>query len=444
MIGGKVRREVMSFLGNRGSVRSRSKGRAVMLVGVVLSALAWAGMVPGLSEWVWKVDGTLQDELSLVLPAPAARQDLVFVGMDEESRRFGSVSPEVVAQSRALTLLQQPVGNERLDRRIYVDLIDRLMSAGARMVIFDVLFVGSSGNPEADLEFARALERHHDRIVLSKFLNQRADGSYEIISSRQQLPLVGRDPSRLPHEGYVNLWPDAEDHLVRRMDYTIALGELESGVRRPGEPALESLSALTGRLLGAELPAERAPRLRYAVAEGPQETIAAAYAPHSLSGLFVPEVWEDQYGGGSYFKDKVVLLSTATLRDEDHHPIPGGVIYGGQFHLQALGSLLDDHFWRSAPAWVNIGSLLGMAVLAVVIGIAVRHPLAILLASLSIGGGFLVLCAWLSGLTGVLFAGTPGLLSLVLVTICAELGHLVASGEATREEARVARVPVTG
>ncbi len=401
-------------------------GRAVMLFGVVFAALVWAGFLPGLSDGVWRLDTLLRDELSKLLEPSRTREDLVFLGIDEEDRKQGALDPAVVQNSRILTLMRQQVGNERLDRRVYAELIEKLAAAGARIIIFDVLFVGSSGNPVADREFAEALHRHHDKVVLSLLLRPAGDGSYEPVSSVKQLPLLSRNPDRLPHEGYVNLWPDAEDGMVRRMVYTTTVSELQSGQRRPGEPIYESLSAVTGRLLGAKVPEERSPRLRYAISRDEEGNVRAAYAPHNLRDVFVPERWENKYAGGRFFRDKVVLVSTSTLRDEDYHPIPGAVIHGGQFHLQALGSLMEDGYWQEAPPWVNIVSLLAMAMLAVAIGMAFRHPIAILSAALALGGGFMVACAVVSNISGVLFAGTPGLLGLAAVTVCAELGQFVA------------------
>ncbi|NIP95695.1 MAG: CHASE2 domain-containing protein [Akkermansiaceae bacterium] len=423
----------MSFFGKAGTVHSRSMGRAVMWIGVVVAASLWAGLLPPASGWVQRLDLILCDELSKVLTPGREREDLVFLGIDEEDRKQG---PDTVAsrESRALALMRQQVGNERLDRRVYAELIEKLAASGAKFIIFDVLFLGSSGNPAADREFARALHRHHDRIVLSLLLQPMGDGTYQPVSSVEELPHLPQDPSRLPHEGYVNLWSDSEDEVVRRMVYRTTISELQNEEPLPGERVYESLSALTGRLLGAGIPGERSPRLRYAVSTGDDPSFSAAYAPHSLRDVFVPEHWETRYGSGRYFRDKVVLVSTSTLRDGDYHPIPGAVIYGGQFHLQALGSLLDNGFWKRAPPWVNIVALFGMAGLAVVIGMALRHPVAILTAALALGGGFVVLCAFLSDSSGVLFAGTPGLLGLAVVTICAELGHLVARWAGARSD----------
>lgn len=402
-----------------------------MLVGVVVAALVWVGAVPGLSDWVWRVDEKMRDQLSLILPPTKEREDLLFVGVEDTWRENGSVTKEEIAKSRALTLMDHEKGNVQLDRRVCAELIEKLVAAGVRVIIFDILFIGSSGNAEVDREFAEALNRHHEKVVLSKMFRPLGDGNYQYLSSVEQLPLL--DAEKKPHEGYVNLWPDGADEVVRRMYYTTSYGELLGREREEGEQVYESLSALTGRLMGVELPEERNPRIRYAVSAGEEGSFAKAYAPHSLHGVFVDEVWEKEYGGGEYFRDKVVLVSTSQAEDGDRHPIPGTVIYGGQFHLHALGALLEDSYWGRAPQWVDLLSLLVMAGLAVMIGIAVRHPLAILGVAIALGGGFVMLCAAISGMTGVLFAGTPGLVGLVTVVICAEVGYLVSRGDQKSE-----------
>lgn len=409
-------------------MRSRSLGRAIMLLGVVFAALIWAGKVPVLSEFVWDSDGRLRDELPRFLAPTEEREDLVFLGIGED-RKEKNLDPAVVEQTRALRLMQQNVGNERLDRRVFAELIEKLAAAGARMMIFDILFLGPSGNEDADREFAAALVKHHDRVVLSLMLHP-GRGSYHPIRSVKEIPFLAHS-NRLPSEGYVNLWPDVADGVVRRSVYTTTVSELEGIENRKGEPVYESLSAVAGRLMGVEVPNERAPRLRYAVSEDGEGTFAEAYAPLSLRSVFEPQRWADEYGNGAFFKDKVILISTAALRDEDYHPIPGAVIYGGQYHLQALGSLLEDGYWRDPPPWVEILALLGMAGVALLCALVLRHPLTLVTFSIALAGGYLVICGVVSSTTGVLFPGTPGIVGLGAVTLFGAFGQLVARTHVT-------------
>lgn len=420
---------------------SRSNGRAIMLIGLVLAVLVWGGLLGPVSDLAWRGDTFLCDRLSLILEPGKEREDLVFLGIDEEWK--AEIDPAVLAQSAELQMLMGGENNQQLDRRVCAKLIDKLAAAGVKAIIFDVLFMGSSGSAEIDEEFADALHRHRDKVVLSMMLMPDGAGSYRPISSVAELPLRSREPGQVPREGYVNLWPDAQDEVVRRAMYSTSLGELQLGEAAPRVWPYESLAAVTARLMGAEVPEGRSPRLRYAISSDEEASYAAAYAPRSLHSVFESEQWEADYAGGSFFKDKVVLISTATLSDGDNHPIPGATIFGGQFHLQALGSWLDGNYWQEAPQWVNMVALLAMATLAVVVGFAFRNPITVLCASLALGGGFLMLCAWISSASGVLFAGTPGLLGLAFVTVCAEIGHLVSGGKSDpkrrSEEAREER-----
>ena len=422
---------VMSLFRKGGDIHRKSLGRAVLLLGLLASAGLWTGWIPAVSEPIWSLDRSLKDRLSMIVEPPREREDLVFLGIDPECRAQEGVAPSVRQQSRALQMMREDVDNLHLDRRIYADLINRLGDAGVGVMIFDILFVGPSGNPEADREFADAINRHREKIVLATLLQPHSDGSYEPISSLRQLPGVVQDEQG-PHEGYVNLWPDGEDGVVRRMVYTTSPLELQTGAHWPGDRVFESLAVATAHRLGAEVREGRSPRLRYAISAGEPATYAAAYGAHSLHGVFVPDRWKGAYQGGEFFRDKVVLISTATREDGDYHPIPGAVIYGGQFHLQALGSMLDNQYWKPAPQWLDTVAVLVMAGLAVLIGMAFRNPLTILLSALALGGGFVMACAVFSNLTGVLFAGTSGLLGLGLVTIAAEFGQLIARTGVTK------------
>ena len=392
-----------------------------MLFAMGATALVWAGFVPGLSEAAWQLDTTLRDRLSLMLTPATEREDLVFIGLDAESQTQSGVSPAIRSKSRALTLLHQSSGNENLDRRVYVDLIKRLAEAGARQIIFDVLFIGSSGDPSVDEEFARVLKKHGSNIILAELLNPREDGGYEPIRSIDQLPGLDRAPGEMPQTAYVNIWPDAGDGVLRHMVYQTTLSELAGGTPDQDEKVHQSLAAAAALNMKQSFAVGPNPRLRFAAPKGiPNNEIArsvsSAYAPHGIHRLFIPEVWESTYAGGDFFRGKTILLSTATIGDEDRHAIPGTTIYGAQFHLHALGSLLDDAFWTEPPRWLELVALILMAGVGTLLVLAFHHPFTQALSCVALAGGFLVACVALSEFTGFLFAGTPGVIGLLAVS----------------------------
>ena len=396
--------------------------RAAMLLAMAFTALVWAGFIPVLSASAWQLDTNLRDKLSLMLTPASARDDLVFVGLDDDSRIQPGVTPAVRSQSRALTLLRHSSGNESLDRRVYIDLVNRLADAGARQIIFDVLFLGSSGDPAIDREFARVLKKHGARIILAELLNPQDDGSYQPLRSIDQLPFLAEMPGQVPGSAYVNLWPDAGDNVIRHMIYETTLSDLTGAAPVPGEPVHRSLSALAARQIRVAIPDRPNPRLRFAVparenpdAE-PAPQVSGAYPPHGIYRLFVPEIWRTAYDDGRFFRDKAVLISTATRGDEDRHAIPGATIFGAQIHLHALGSLLDSAFWTEAPRWLELLALVMMAGVGAMLVLAFHHPFTQALSCVALAGGFLVACVVLSEFSGFLFAGTPGILGLLAVS----------------------------
>jgi CHASE2 domain. len=110
----------------------------------------------------------------------------------------------------------------------------------------------------------------------------------------------------------VSLWPDA-DSVIRRINYAMTdsqIVEKMSG-REPGpatswETIYESLDGRSLRKLGFNSripPAGLSAMIRF----GPND----AYQPRSLFEIFVPAYWANNYGNGSFFKDKVVLVGAA-------------------------------------------------------------------------------------------------------------------------------------
>ncbi|HWD18524.1 MAG TPA: adenylate/guanylate cyclase domain-containing protein [Verrucomicrobiae bacterium] len=63
--------------------------------------------------------------------------------------------------------LRQVIGG-RWDRTLHARLIDRLTAAGARLIVFDVIFAGASANPAADAALAAAMKRS-GRVVIGGF-----------------------------------------------------------------------------------------------------------------------------------------------------------------------------------------------------------------------------------------------------------------------------------
>ena len=91
-----------------------------------------------------------------VAPSP----DCAIIGINASSLDPSNFEPADLAKSEALRLMQQPFP---WNRKVWALLLDRLMGAGARTVVLDLLFVN---NADGDDDFAAALRKYGDRVVI--------------------------------------------------------------------------------------------------------------------------------------------------------------------------------------------------------------------------------------------------------------------------------------
>ena len=103
----------------------------------------------------------LQDWLLRITTHASLPEEFALVTIDERSLSLSEVSPEEIAESRPLQLMQ---GGFPWSREVYAALTEKLMAAGARMVIFDLLFPTSR---EGDQPLASTLEAHPGKTVLA-------------------------------------------------------------------------------------------------------------------------------------------------------------------------------------------------------------------------------------------------------------------------------------
>src|SRR5205814_7783691 len=113
---------------------------------------------------------------------------------------------------RALTLMSQ---QWPWSREVHALVLDKLCAAGARLVVFDLLFLKPA---LGDDQFRAALERHRDRVVIgSNFLpTTRPDGTEVWEQALPAASLVPQTRPLDPHVAYVNFWTDAADEKIRR------------------------------------------------------------------------------------------------------------------------------------------------------------------------------------------------------------------------------------
>lgn len=381
---------------------------------------AWVAAAGGLlvalaalwPEVAWRFldfDRRLGDQMLSRPGGPAERADLVFLGIDDASLKLDGLDPERVAESPVLSMM---ANRWPWDRRVYAAVIERLMEAGARLVVMD-LTLSEPSDPEADEALAAVIEKYRGRLVLPSVLAQvvNEDGN-EDFSMKDPMDLFFGDMEEPTRVGFVNFRPHARDIFVRETRY-VTTQTLEKGWQPyPDEYEYLSLAGEVIDAMGVEVP--RGSRgLRYHVRD--RKTLATeVYAPISLYQVFVEEDWERRYGGGEWFRDKVVIFGPAAARFQDDHPTPVGLLRGPQLHLQAVacglaGAFVERPFqeWRGWPFWLAVGGALSAGVWKFLI----RRPVAgflgaVVLVMLVVGGLFFMADRFglLLGLSGWLAA----------------------------------------
>src|SRR5437016_1626153 len=129
-------------------------------VTVLILALHFAAGVAFLSV-VWSSQQAYEDVLRREGRKTKTHKDFVFVGIGQESLKLTAVGPEEIQANRAFQLMTER--QFPWSREIWALLLDRIVNAGARVVMFDMVFDKPN---DGDPAFHAALDRYRDKVVL--------------------------------------------------------------------------------------------------------------------------------------------------------------------------------------------------------------------------------------------------------------------------------------
>ena len=384
-------------------------GKARVFV-LALICLFWTGLIfagyffpstPFIST-PWRGEQGFEDLLRREGRKTAPPPDFVFLGLDQGTLELTAFSAEELQANRALQLLtERPFP---WSREVWALLLDRLFGAGARLVIFDMMF-----NPpnDGDAAFHAALDRYHDKVVLGANF----DMENGIVQATTPNSTLIPPPQLLDDRvGFVNFWPDVIDGKVRAVSYRVTNRELAGLPPHPGEEVYESLSsrALTKIGHGNDVPRDfHGYMIRF--------TSADAFEPHRLYEVFDPKLWQANYANGAFFKDKIVMVgpSAQVLHDVVDTPISPTTL-GPELHLQAMAAALGHEFLRPTPPKVGLAFVAAAGLIAWSLVALVRKPLICLGALVAITAAYLGMARLLYDKTGLLLLTVPVLAALVL------------------------------
>ena len=361
-------------------VHALAKARSRSL-NIALLCLLWSVVFALLAAVVPLVplelaENALQDAVVRHGLKTAAPDDLVLLALDESSLDLTQLDPAEIAASPALRLMAQPFP---WSRAVYADVIERVLGAGAKVVVLDIHF--PAGGVGDDI-LRDALAKHARRTVIASLYEDR-EGEHTMGS--QFLP---PSPTVLPEgsggslSGFANFWPEA-DHVVRGAHYFVSdallLGDLDlarpQGRGRKSGHAGEKKSSLAAVALG---------KAGWSVGLPPSGLIRfcepGSFPVVPLYSIFVPEMWEANLQKGVVFRDKIVLLGPQASRFHDMFRTPVGTLPGPEIHLHAIAAAAAGAFYTRAGAPTVAATCLLGGLVAWLISIVVHRPLAALAA----------------------------------------------------------------
>lgn len=289
---------------------------------------------------------------------------LIYVAIDDLTISLSAASPEEIAASPALTMMQR---GWPFPRTVYPLILDKLFGAGAKLVIFDLLFFPPK--PE-DAVFRQSLDKYRGKVVLGWNLVFDGGARGRIYNTIQLpgSPLIDQKETEMDLSlGYVN-YPTDSDGTVRKAQFR--------GHLSPYTQPVESLPARVVTLLGKadKIPADTDIHYFRWVGLNAFYDSEAGFPSHSLWELFVPQLWKANYQNGEMFRDAVVMVGPKGNYLKDELVTPLGVMPGPEVHLNVINALLKGAYIHETPKFIDIICIALAGALACLILCHVKSP----------------------------------------------------------------------
>jgi len=348
----------------------------------------------------WRGEQSFEDLLRREGRKTPAPSDFVFLGIDQSTLQLPPLTAEEIASNRAFQLMtEKPFP---WSREVWALLLDQLFGAGAREVVFDMIF---SPPNDGDPAFHAALDRYRDKVVIGANFDV-ANAAQAVTPNNTLIPPPQLQDNRV---GFVNFWADPIDGKIRAVTYRVTDRQLADLPPEPSQEIYQSLSARALAKIGhaSDVPDDfRGHLIRF--------TSPDAFAPRPLYEVFDPKFWHANYADGAFFKDKIVMVGSSAQVEHDTVVTPmSPTTLGPALHLQAMAAALNHEFLRPTPAKTGL-ALVGMAGLTAWLLVAfLRRPL------LCLGTLVLITAAYLGAArlcydgTGLLLLTVPVLSALV-------------------------------
>ncbi len=349
----------------------------------------------------WRGEQSFEDLLRREGRKTSAPPDFVFLGIDQSTLQLPPLSAEEIAGNRAFQLMtEKPFP---WSREVWALLLDRLFAAGARVVMFDMIF---SPPNDGDSAFHAALDRYRDKVVLAANFDM-ANAAQAVTPNNTLIPPPQLQDDRV---GFVNFWADPIDGKIRAATYRVTDRQLADLPPHPSEEVYQSLSARALANIGHanDVPKDfRGHMIRF--------TSPDAFAPRPLYEVFDPKFWHANYADGAFFKDKIVMVGSSAQVMHDVFDTPMDPSTSGPaLHLQAMAAAMNHEFLRPTPVKAGLALVGAAGVVAWSLVAFLRRPLLCLGTLVLITAAYLGAARLFYDKTGLLLLTVPVLSALLL------------------------------
>ncbi len=351
----------------------------VVAVGVLVFWLTQKEWFTDTHLWQ-KAEGTLIDYCYRFrgenLPDPRIK----LIGLGTTSFKLDTLAPEEIAASPTLQKMQQPWP---WDRSVYAAILEKLMRAGAKVVMFDFVLASET---DGDDVFARVLEKYKDRVVIGEMLadEEGATGKTKKLTTPNDRLLL---PGTEKVTGLVNIWTDGDD-VVRRARYrtSIERERLELGGLDPRVAAVLKSSILNGTTPDdlIHITARAAEKFQGQISTPPPDKrayinfqgSAGTYRAWPVENMFVDELWKKPpFKNGLAVSNKIVIVGPMAEIFHDVHTTPFGETPGPEIQAQMLAALLQGQWLTETSEASNYWLALGAVALALLICLGIPQAL---------------------------------------------------------------------
>lgn len=299
----------------------------------------------------------LSYDLPFALRADMAAKDVALIYLDEVSHKE----------------LKQP-GAAPWDRSLHARLIERLTAAGARAIVFDILFSGPSANPAGDASLEKAIKQSGRVILVADYHHGETEEA--AMAQWEELPYE-------PLLGAASTW--GNDNFLKDPDLGI----------RSFFPSIGEVAGFTNV---ASLPLAVARFIAPANAVHQEQGIAEGWLnyygpPGILPGVSYFEALDEGLTASAFFKDKIVFIGghysadfSGKGKDEFRTPYAyWGKDWAPGVEIQATAALnlIHGNWLSRSPPFVEVVGVITIGILAG-FGLMRLHPLGATFSALAV------------------------------------------------------------